>query len=197
MTLTEEQVKAAIVPRSDQLNADDLIGGPATVTITGAREGSNKEQPIEILLAEFDRPWRPCKTMLRIISTAYTVEAVKWVGHQLILYRDPEVTFGPLKVGGIRISHMTGLENNQAKTFCVTASRTKKVNIRIEPLLPSLSATEEAYIADAQSEIAAAETPEMLKAIGFILQKKSQAVQKAVRPLYAAKLAEIKSRTTE
>ncbi|EGR8727539.1 hypothetical protein I8C78_002919, partial [Listeria monocytogenes] len=43
---------AAAAPRSDQINADDLIAGPQIVTITEVRKG-NSEQPVEIVTAEF------------------------------------------------------------------------------------------------------------------------------------------------
>ena len=46
MDLTE-----SIIPRSDQINADDLIAGPITVTITDAYPGG-AEQPVDITLAE-------------------------------------------------------------------------------------------------------------------------------------------------
>jgi hypothetical protein len=38
-----------IIPKSDQLNADDLIGGPRTITITGVKAGT-PEQPVTINL---------------------------------------------------------------------------------------------------------------------------------------------------
>ena len=49
MDLTE-----SIAPRSDQVNADDMIGGPATVTIETVVAGS-AEQPVDIRLVEPDR----------------------------------------------------------------------------------------------------------------------------------------------
>ena len=52
-----------IIPKSDQLNADDLMAGALTVTITGVRRGSD-EQPVDIDLAEYPgRAYRPSKSM--------------------------------------------------------------------------------------------------------------------------------------
>ena len=57
MDLTE-----SIAPRSDQVNADDLIGGPVTYTIREVRKGA-AEQPFDFMLVETDRAYRPSKTM--------------------------------------------------------------------------------------------------------------------------------------
>ena len=62
MDLTE-----SIAPRSDQVNADDMIGGPATVTIESVVAGS-AEQPVDIRLVEFPgRAYRPSKSMRRVL----------------------------------------------------------------------------------------------------------------------------------
>jgi hypothetical protein len=60
-----------IVPKSDQLNAEDLLTGPRTFTITEVRKGS-AEQPVDIHLAEFPgRPFKPSKTVRRILVSAW------------------------------------------------------------------------------------------------------------------------------
>ena len=41
-------LRATIVPKSDQLNAEQLLGGPLTVRVTEVRIGSSDEQPISI-----------------------------------------------------------------------------------------------------------------------------------------------------
>ncbi|QFP96667.1 hypothetical protein PP512_gp52 [Gordonia phage Denise] len=40
-----------IAPKSDQLNAEDLLTGPRIVTVTEVRRGS-AEQPVEIVTAD-------------------------------------------------------------------------------------------------------------------------------------------------
>ena len=60
-------VGMTIAPKSDQLNADDLINGPMTITITAvkARPGSS-EQPIQISFdGDGGKPYLPCKSMRR------------------------------------------------------------------------------------------------------------------------------------
>ena len=45
-------ITETLAPKSDQLDAVDLLGGPRTFTITGVKAG-NEEQPVQISLAEF------------------------------------------------------------------------------------------------------------------------------------------------
>ncbi len=142
---------AAAAPRSDQINADDLIGGPQIVTITEVRKG-NSEQPVEIVTAEFGpgRPYRPGKSMTRVLLEVWGPKSGTYVGRRLKLYRDPEITFGPSKVGGIRISHMTDLD--KAKAIPLTKTRGKKELFRVEPLPSGL----QIISAEEADEIAAA-----------------------------------------
>jgi hypothetical protein len=68
--MTGFDLTESIVPKSDQLNAEDLLTGPRTFTITEVRKGS-LEQPVDIHLAEFPgRPFRPSKTVRRILVAA-------------------------------------------------------------------------------------------------------------------------------
>jgi hypothetical protein len=99
----QEYMRTTIVPKSDQLNADDLLTGPITVTITGVRRGS-VEQPVIVDIEGYEgRPYKPGKSMRRVLISAYGDEPKQWIGKQLTLYCDPEVKFGGVKVGGIRI----------------------------------------------------------------------------------------------
>ena len=124
-------VSITIEPRSDQINADDLIGGPQTYTITKVSKGA-AEQPLDISLAETKRYYRPSKSMRRMLVAAWGKEANAWIGKRLTLYRDPEVTFGPDKVGGIKISHMSGL--SRPLSVALTVKRGKRTPHTIEPL---------------------------------------------------------------
>ncbi len=131
MDLTE-----SIAPKSDQLNAEDLLTGPRTFTIAEVVAGS-AEQPVNVHLVEFPgRPYRPSKTQRRIMVAGWGKEAANYAGNRLTLYRDPEVTFGRDKVGGIKISHMSGLE--KPLTIALTATRGKRAMSTVDPL-PELS----------------------------------------------------------
>ena len=78
-------ITETLAPKSDQLDAVDLLGGPRTFTITGVKAG-NEEQPVQISLAEFPRVWRPGKSMRRALAAAWGTDAKAWVGRRVTLY---------------------------------------------------------------------------------------------------------------
>ena len=127
---TEQEVRDSIVPKSDQLNADDLIAGPITVTITDVKRGDH-EQPISVEVQD-NRPYKPCKSMRRVLIAAYSDDPKNWVGKSMTLFCDPEVTWAGVKVGGIRISHMSGID--EPKTFLLTRSRGKRSEVTVLPM---------------------------------------------------------------
>lgn len=124
---------ASIEPRSDQLNAEDLITGPRTITITAVKRGS-AEQPVDIVTEEYGpgRPYKPSKTMRRIIVAAWGKDSAAYVGRRLTIYRDPDITFGRDKVGGIRISHMSDIPKRLE--IALTVTRGRRSTFAVEPL---------------------------------------------------------------
>ncbi len=109
--------------RSDHTNADVLITGPQTVTITAVRQGT-KEQPVNIELAGFEgRPYKPSKSMRRVLVTIWGKDASLFAGRRLTLYRDPTVKFGGDVVGGIKISHASDIDGPQEVLLTVTRGR--------------------------------------------------------------------------
>lgn len=124
-----------IAPKSDQLNSDDLIGGPMTITITrvSANE-SAPEQPVNINFeGDNGKPYRPCKSMRRVIVHIWGKDTANYVGRSLTLYRDAEVQFGGMKVGGTRISHMSNMD--KAETMALTATRANRKPFTVKPLV--------------------------------------------------------------
>jgi hypothetical protein len=124
-----------IAPKSDQLNSDDLIGGTMTITVTkvSANEGS-PEQPISIYFdGDNGKPYKPCKSMRRVMVAVWGADASKYVGRSMTLYRDAAVQFGGMQVGGIRISHMSHID--EKKTMALTATRAKRAPFTVLPLL--------------------------------------------------------------
>ena len=123
-----------IIPKSDQINADDLIAGPRTITIarvTG-NEG-NAEQPVNVFYeGDNGKPYRPCKGMRRVMVSIWGADAATYVGRSMTLYRDPTVTWGGMAVGGIRISHMSHMEREV--TLALTASKTNRRPFVVKPL---------------------------------------------------------------
>ena len=120
-----------IVPKSDQLNADDLLAGPLDVTIERVRRVSD-EQPVQIDLAETDRPWKPCTTVRRILVALGGADGEAWVGRRARIYNDPRVTWGGQRVGGIRVSHLSHIDGR--KTVLVSVKRGKREPQTIEPM---------------------------------------------------------------
>lgn len=121
-----------IIPKSDQLNADDLISGPVTVTVESVSAGS-AEQPVDVHLVEFPgRAYRPSKSMRRVMVEAWGKEAAVYAGRRMTLYRDPEVTFGRDKVGGIKISHLSHIDKRLPVVLTVT--RGKRAPHVVDPL---------------------------------------------------------------
>ena len=123
---------SSIAPKSDQLNADDLMAGPVTVTISEVTKGSD-EQPVNVNLAEFPgRAYRPSKSMRRIMVSAWGAQSAAYSGRRLTLYRNPDITFGREKTGGIEISHMSDID--KPLTVALTATRGKRKNFTVQPL---------------------------------------------------------------
>ena len=121
-----------IEPHSDQLNADDLMAGPVTVTITGVTRGT-PEQPVNVELAEYPgRPYRPAKSMRRVLVAAWGKDSSVYTGRRLTLYRDPRVRFGREEVGGIRISHLSHIR--EPMTVMLTVTRGRRAPFTVQPL---------------------------------------------------------------
>ena len=125
---------AIIEPKSDQLNADSLISGPRTITITGVDIRPGTEQPCSIFFqGDEGRPWKPCKSMARVLVAAWGPDAKAYVGRSVTLYRDPSVKWGGMEVGGIRISHMSHIKGRQ--TMALTVTKGSKKPFVVQPLV--------------------------------------------------------------
>lgn len=108
MNTNNDNLRDTIIPKSDQLNADDLIGISRTIKVTKVSRGKTAEQPVIVEYEGGDgRPYKPCKSMRRVLIACWSDNGQDWAGRQMTLYADPEVKFGGVKVGGIRISHLS------------------------------------------------------------------------------------------
>lgn len=124
-----------IEAKSDQLNADDLIGGPRTITITRV-SANDGDQPVNVFFqGDNGKPFRPCKTIRRVMVAMWGADASQYVGRAMTIYRDPSVQFGGMQVGGIRISHMSHIDG--ARDVVVMKSKGKKAAMKILPLAQS------------------------------------------------------------
>jgi hypothetical protein len=151
MDLTE-----SIVPKSDQLNSDDLVTGPVTVTITEVRAG-NAEQPVEVHLAEFPgRPYKPSKSMRRVLVQGWGAEASAYTGRRITLFRNPEIKFGGATVGGIEISAMSHLAKRLTVSLMVT--RGKRKPFSVDPLPELAPVVQQDWVAVAKQAEGDADT---------------------------------------
>lgn len=122
----------SIAPKSDQANAEDFLSGPRTFTIERVRKGGGDDQPFDFYLADFPRPFRPSKTVRRLIVAAWGKDADQYAGRRLTLYRDPEVRWAGQEIGGIRVSHMSHL--TKPLTLALTETRGKRTKHTVHPL---------------------------------------------------------------
>ena len=123
---------ASIAPRSDQINADDLLTGPVTVTISEVTEGA-AEQPFDFHLIEYPgRAYRPSKSMRRVIVKAWGGKTEAYHGKRLTIFNNPEIMFGRDKTGGIEISHLSDIP--KAFTMPLTKTRGRKNNFTVNVL---------------------------------------------------------------
>ena len=136
-------MRDTIIPKSDQLNADDLIGGPMTVAITKVARANTAEQPIAVSFeGDGGKPYMPCKSMRRVMVTVWGPDAEAYKGRSMTLYRDPEVTWGGMAVGGIRISHMSHMDS--PVVLALTATKKARKPYRVLPLVIEQKAPEPA-----------------------------------------------------
>lgn len=165
-------ISQAAAPRADQINADDALSGPLEINILEVRQGSD-EQPVNIITREFGstRPWKPCKSMLRVLIAAWGRDASVYAGRRLILYRDPNVRFGKDTVGGLRISAMSHIDT--PLTIALTVTRGRRAPFTVDPLPDTPAPITEADVAEFEHRITEATTLDQLKTIGADLKARN------------------------
>lgn len=136
----------SLAPRSDQINADDLVHSPMDVTIREVVNGKG-DQPYDFLLMETDRAYRPNVTMRRLISAAWgTTDGDSFVGRRLRLYcakvPDPG---GKGMTNGIRVSHLSHIDQRFETKLQV--SRGRRETFTVDPLPDAPPALTDAMIA--------------------------------------------------
>lgn len=127
--MTAFDITDMLAPKSDQLDAVDLLGGPQTFTISSVSR-HNADQPLNIHLAEFPRVWRPSKSMRRVLAAIWGTDANAYVGRRLTLFCDPDVEFGGAKVGGSRISHMSHMDKPRQVPLLIKKGRSGMFTVK-------------------------------------------------------------------
>lgn len=123
-------LRDTIVPKSDQLNADQLLGGAMTIRVTAVKRGSD-DQPVTIHYEnDGGRPYKPCKSMRKVLIFAWGENGAAWVGRMMTLYNKRDVKWGGVEVGGIRISHMSHIDADIQLSLAATRGKKEPVIIR-------------------------------------------------------------------
>jgi hypothetical protein len=126
-------LSGTIAPKSDQLNADDLIVGPITIKVTKVELRAG-EQPIAISFeGDGGKPYMPGKSMRRVMVRLWGPDGNAYIGRSMTIFRDEKVRFGGMAVGGIRISHMTDIP--ETTTMALTETRASRKPFTVHPLV--------------------------------------------------------------
>lgn len=168
MTLTTEA-------KSDQLNFDSFPPGVTrTIRITQVDVKPGVDQPCDVHFEGMNgRVYRPSKGMRRVMVHVWGKYSEAYVGHSMTLYGDPEVMFGAVKAGGVRISHMTGIQ--KPVTMALTATRANRKPFTVKPLVIAAESEidQEKLLND--SDVAANLGMEAYKAFFGVLSKAERA----------------------
>jgi hypothetical protein len=124
-------ISDTLEPKSDQLDAVELLAGPRIFTIESVSRG-NEEQPVNLFMQDFPRPWRPGKSMRRVLVACWGADASQYVGRRVELFCDNDVRFGGQQVGGTRISRLSHI--SKPKSVALLIARGKSAVFTVTPL---------------------------------------------------------------
>jgi len=148
------ELSNATAPKSDQLDYDDLPNGQSkTITITKVVNKGGTEQPVSVYYeGDGGRPYRPNKSMIRVMVHVWGGVLANYIGKKMTVYGDPSVTYGGMAVGGLKISHMSGIKANT--DVLITAKRGLKKPHTVRPLADA-AVPEKAKATTAEPELSA------------------------------------------
>lgn len=137
-------ISSTLAPNSEQLDAVELVGGPQTFTIESVSKGP-ADQPVQIHLKGFPRPWRPGKSMRRVLAACWGTDASVYVGRRVTLFCDESVVFGKERVGGTRIAALSHIDKPKSIPLLVTRGKSAMYTVEplTEPLRPAEPTAEE------------------------------------------------------
>lgn len=138
-------ISDSLAANSAQQNYDEYLAGPKTVTVSEVKKGT-AEQPVEVHLVEFPgKPFKPAKTVRRLLAKVWGTDASQWAGRRLTIYGDPEVRYGGKAVGGLRVSHVSHID--KPVEVLLTESRGKKRPHTVQPLVEAAYTPSQDFIA--------------------------------------------------
>lgn len=195
MNIDIRDLRSTVLPKSTQLNADQLVVGPMDLTITEVTVGADIKQPIAVHYEnEAGRPFMPCLSMRRVLIAAWGHDATHWIGKSLRVYNDTSVRFGGEETGGVRISHMTDIPGKRIE-LKLSASKGKRVLHTIERMEPPTRGGP--TLDHVLQLVACAANGDDMKAAKAAAQTLGNADDLAVAlAAYKARMAELKSSAT-
>lgn len=125
-------MRSTITPKSDQLNADDLVNTEITITITNVKIVGGDQPVIVSYQNDNGRPYKPNKTMRKVMVALWGDDEAQYAGRSMTLFTEPSVTWANKAVGGLEIKAMSHID--KAATLSLTATRGKKRSIKIAKL---------------------------------------------------------------
>lgn len=121
-----------IEAKSDRLNADDLMGGDRVIKVEAVKAGDTPDK-VKVFFEGCDgKPWWPCKTMCRAIVAAWGKYPSNYIGKSIQLFRDPNVVYGGMAVGGVRIRAFSDIDG--PLTLMLGEKRGKKSVFKFDKL---------------------------------------------------------------
>lgn len=136
MSTEDDDITFALEAKSDQLNATDLAGAEPVIRIREVKVKKNDaQQPVWIYYdGDKGRPWKPNKSMRRILAIAWGVRSSLWVGRYAQIFNEPTVIYAGAEVGGIRIRALSDIPKSGIRTS-ITISKSKRVPFHVEHLV--------------------------------------------------------------
>jgi len=172
-------ISDSLAPASDQLDAIELIAGARTFVIERVDQGP-VDQPVQVHLVGFPRPWRPGKSMRRVLAAAWGTDASVWAGRSVRLFCDQTIRFGPDIVGGTRIESMSHIEGTLKVPLLI--KRGKTAVYTVQPLTESAPTQAELNVAACES------IPELREAWKYADPAQKKRIEARVKQLEAAAL---------
>lgn len=134
-----DDIGDTLAPKSEQLDAIELIDGPRIFTVKSVSVNKDAEQPVRIYFEEFPRPWRPGVNQRRVLKHCWGRKSSTWTGRKMKLFYDPEVIYGKSKPGGTRISHLSHIDGPMDAPVLLSQGRPDTYHV--EPLIETAPAT--------------------------------------------------------
>lgn len=129
----------AFAPNSEQLTYAEVGDQIITVTVTKVTPRADKPKDPAVHLAEFPgKPLLPGVNVGSVLRKAWGLDGKAWVGQRMTIYGDPDVYFGKEKMGGVRVSHVSGIT---APVSVPRRGKGARGQITVQPL-PDLSPVE-------------------------------------------------------